>query len=59
MQHGRRPVRSLLSCRVSLLILLRQDLLLFMCRINPFYALAYILALIAGIPYWRFLGLIG
>jgi len=30
-----------------------------MCRINPFYALAYILALIAGIPYWRYLGLIG
>jgi len=30
-----------------------------MCRINPFYALAYILGLIAGIPYWRYLGLIG
>jgi len=28
-----------------------------MCRLNPFYALAYILALIAGIPYWRYLGL--
>ena len=30
-----------------------------MYRINPFYALAYILGLIAGIPYWRYLGLIG
>jgi len=30
-----------------------------MCRINPFYALAYILALIAAIPYWRYLGLMG
>ncbi len=30
-----------------------------MCRINPFYALAYILGLIAGIPYWRYLGLMG
>lgn len=30
-----------------------------MCRINPFYALAYILGLIVGIPYWRYLGLIG
>lgn len=30
-----------------------------MCRINPVYALAYILGLIAGIPYWRYLGLIG
>jgi anion transporter len=30
-----------------------------MCRINPVYALAYILALIAAIPYWRYLGLIG
>jgi anion transporter len=31
----------------------------FMCRINPFYALAYLLALIAAIPYWRYLGLMG
>ena len=31
----------------------------YMYRINPFYALAYILALIAAIPYWRYLGLIG
>ena len=30
-----------------------------MCRINPIYAIAYILALIAGIPYWRYLGLMG
>ena len=30
-----------------------------MCRINPFYALAYILALLMGIPYWRYLGLMG
>ena len=30
-----------------------------MYRINPVYALAYILGLIAGIPYWRYLGLIG
>jgi len=30
-----------------------------MCRINPFYAVAYILALIAAIPYWRYLGLMG
>jgi anion transporter len=29
-----------------------------MCRINIFYALAYIIALIAAIPYWRYLGLI-
>ena len=28
-----------------------------MCRINIFYALAYIVALIAAIPYWRYLGL--
>jgi hypothetical protein len=28
-----------------------------MSRINPFYALAYIVALIAAIPYWRYLGL--
>jgi anion transporter len=28
-----------------------------MYRINPFYALAYIVALLAAIPYWRFLGL--
>ncbi|HEY7219716.1 MAG TPA: SLC13 family permease, partial [Candidatus Binatia bacterium] len=25
-----------------------------MCRINPIYALAYIVALIAAIPYWRY-----
>ncbi len=30
-----------------------------MSRINPIYALAYLLALIAAIPYWRYLGLIG
>ncbi|MCZ6622802.1 MAG: anion permease [Deltaproteobacteria bacterium] len=30
-----------------------------MCRINPIYAIAYILALMAGIPYWRYLGLMG
>jgi anion transporter len=28
-----------------------------MCRINPVYALAYIIALLLAIPYWRFLGL--
>jgi di/tricarboxylate transporter len=31
----------------------------YMYRINPLYALAYILALIAAIPYWRYLGLMG
>ena len=30
-----------------------------MCRVNPIYALAYITALIAAIPYWRYLGLMG
>jgi anion transporter len=30
-----------------------------MCRLNPFYAVAYIVALIAVIPYWRYLGLMG
>jgi anion transporter len=30
-----------------------------MCRVNPFYAVAYLLALIAAIPYWRYLGLMG
>ncbi|HEY2987971.1 MAG TPA: SLC13 family permease [Candidatus Binatia bacterium] len=30
-----------------------------MSRINPIYAVAYLLALIAAIPYWRYLGLIG
>ena len=30
-----------------------------MSRINFFYALAYIVALIVAIPYWRYLGLIG
>ena len=30
-----------------------------MARINPVYALAYIVALIAAIPYWRYLGLMG
>ena len=30
-----------------------------MCRINIFYAVAYIIALIVAIPYWRYLGLIG
>jgi hypothetical protein len=29
-----------------------------MSRIAPFYAVGYILALLAAIPYWRFLGLI-
>jgi len=28
-----------------------------MARITPFYALAYVLALIVAIPYWRYLGL--
>ena len=31
----------------------------FMLRINPVYALAYLVALVAAIPYWRYLGLIG
>jgi anion transporter len=31
----------------------------FMSRINFFYALAYLVALIAAIPYWRYLGLMG
>jgi anion transporter len=31
----------------------------FMYRINPVYAFAYIVALIAAIPYWRYLGLMG
>jgi anion transporter len=31
----------------------------FMLWINPIYAFAYIVALIAAIPYWRYLGLIG
>lgn len=30
-----------------------------MCRVNPFYAVAYIVGLIAAIPYWRYLGLMG
>jgi len=30
-----------------------------MSRVNPFYALAYILGLMAAIPYWRYLGLVG
>jgi anion transporter len=30
-----------------------------MSRINPFFALAYLIALIAAIPYWRYLGLMG
>jgi DASS family divalent anion:Na+ symporter len=30
-----------------------------MMWINPVYALAYLIALIAAIPYWRYLGLIG
>ncbi len=30
-----------------------------MCRINPIYAIAYIIALIVAIPYWRYLGLMG
>jgi anion transporter len=28
-----------------------------MCRVNIFYALAYLVALLAAIPYWRYLGL--
>jgi hypothetical protein len=28
-----------------------------MSRVNPIYALAYIVALMAAIPYWRYLGL--
>lgn len=28
-----------------------------MARINPIYAIAYIIALVAAIPYWRYLGL--
>jgi anion transporter len=31
----------------------------YMSRINLFYALAYIVALLAAIPYWRYLGLMG
>jgi anion transporter len=30
-----------------------------MCRINIFYAFAYIIALIVAIPYWQYLGLMG
>jgi DASS family divalent anion:Na+ symporter len=30
-----------------------------MLRINPIYALAYIVALLVAIPYWRYLGLVG
>jgi anion transporter len=30
-----------------------------MCRMNIFYAIAYIIALIVAIPYWRYLGLMG
>jgi anion transporter len=30
-----------------------------MSRINPIYAIAYLLAIIAAIPFWRYLGLIG
>jgi anion transporter len=30
-----------------------------MCRINIFYAIAYLIALVVAIPYWRYLGLIG
>jgi anion transporter len=30
-----------------------------MLRINPLYAIAYLIALVAAIPYWRYLGLIG
>lgn len=29
-----------------------------MNRINPIYALAYLIALVAAVPYWRFLGLV-
>jgi len=30
-----------------------------MCRVNPIYAVAYIIALVVAIPYWRYLGLMG
>ncbi|MGH7887815.1 MAG: SLC13 family permease, partial [Candidatus Binatia bacterium] len=30
-----------------------------MCRVNPIYAIAYIVALVVAIPYWRYLGLMG
>jgi anion transporter len=30
-----------------------------MSRINPIYAIAYLIAIIAAIPFWRYLGLIG
>ena len=30
-----------------------------MLWINPIYALAYLIALVAAIPYWRYLGLVG
>jgi len=30
-----------------------------MCRMNIFYAIAYIIALVVAIPYWRYLGLMG
>jgi di/tricarboxylate transporter len=29
-----------------------------MCRVNPFFAFAYLVSIIAAVPYWRYLGLI-
>jgi anion transporter len=29
-----------------------------MCRVNPFFAVAYLLGIVAAVPYWRYLGLI-
>ncbi|HEY3041711.1 MAG TPA: SLC13 family permease [Pyrinomonadaceae bacterium] len=29
-----------------------------MCRVNPFFALAYLASIVAAVPYWRYLGLI-
>jgi len=29
-----------------------------MCRVNPFFALAYLVSIVVAIPYWRYLGLI-
>jgi len=29
-----------------------------MCRVNPFFALAYLVSIVAAVPYWRYLGLI-
>ena len=29
-----------------------------MSRVNPFFALAYLVSIVAAVPYWRYLGLI-